>query len=100
MSFAIYLAGIMQPFLLRFQLKKPVIHLLYDGCGQLLFDIMTNFVKRESLLGENKKRLEVEDLGQLNVKRSSLQMPTDNINPGTEARYLFLFLLLFVYVKN
>lgn len=27
MSFAIYLAGIMQPFLLRFQLKKPVIHL-------------------------------------------------------------------------
>lgn len=57
---------------------------------------MTNFLERDSLLGENKKRLEVAALGQLNVKRSSLQMPADNINPGAEARYLFVFLLLFV----
>lgn len=85
MAFATYLAGILEEFLLRFQSSEPMIHLLYDGFGQTMFDLMSNFVPRDALHDGN-RRLEAKDLGLLDVK--SLRMSVHDVNPGTEARHL------------
>lgn len=55
-----------------------------------MYDVMTNFIKRGTLIeedGKSKKRKEAQFLGRINVKDSSIQKSINNVNPGTRARY-------------
>lgn len=68
MAYAIYVADIMESFLLRFQSKAPKKHLIYEGIGQLLFDVISNFIKTAKLMESVDRRKEACELGLLAVK--------------------------------
>lgn len=43
-SFTIYVADLMEKFLIKFQTSGTVIHLLYNGFGTLLYEVMYIFI--------------------------------------------------------
>lgn len=83
------MAGIFEPFLLRFQSQKPLIYLLYNGFGDLLHDLMANFVIRSSLMS-NGQRKEAKDLGVLDLNVSGVVKDMHDIEPGTQAKHLMV----------
>lgn len=88
-AFAIYVSEIMEGFLLRFQSKAPMVHLMYEGIGRLLYDIMSNFIKSKTLMeNESVDRKEACVLGLIDVKNPQIQKKLDNINPGTQAKHI------------
>lgn len=86
-AFAIYVAEWLEDFLVRFQSSQPLIHRLYESIGRLMFDVMSNFIKKERLV-ENEHRLEANQLGLLNVRGENMPKSIHDINTGTKTRHL------------
>lgn len=64
-SFVIYVANILEKnFLVPFQSDKPNIHLVYNAMGDLLYSLMINFIRKESVGGKDAYKL-----GQVEVKK-------------------------------
>lgn len=53
---AIYVAELLDSFLVQFQSSDPLIHRLYESIGRLMFDIMANFVKKKRLMERGSDR--------------------------------------------
>lgn len=87
MEFAIFLAGIMESFLIPFQSTAPMVHLMYDSFGRLFYDIMATFMKTKSIM-DGDKRKEANSLGILNMQDTSLQKSAHDVNIGTAARHI------------
>lgn len=52
MAFVIYVADILEQFIIPFQSSEPLIHLLYKGVGELLYKLMSNFMKKSLIVND------------------------------------------------
>lgn len=88
-SFAIYVADILEVFLIKFQSSKPLVHLLYPAFGDLFFKLMTNFIKPSVLIKTGTtNRLDAIGLGLLDLKSNML--PIKDIDFGSKCHELLL----------
>lgn len=84
--FAIHIADIFEGYLTLLQSSKPIIHILYPAIGDLLFDIMANFVKPASLTDSKKVRKDAQELGVTNVTETKNMISIHKIDFGKGAR--------------
>lgn len=87
MSFAVYLAGLLEEFLILFQSSKPLIHVLYPSIGDLFFNILTNFIKQRALVDKEGARKEAKELGAVDVDDKHNLKSLHDINFGQAASY-------------
>ncbi|KAG4072228.1 hypothetical protein HA402_005950 [Bradysia odoriphaga] len=87
MSFVVYLAEILEEFLILFQSSKPLVHVLYPSIGDLFFKIMTNFVKKSALVDKNGARRNAKELGKLDMNDKCNLISLHNIDFGHKALY-------------
>lgn len=85
-NFVIYVAGIMESYLIPMESKSPKIHVMYTNMGELLYKLMSCFVKKSVLLQSNGTRKEACDLGGLDVLPHL--MSVHSVEYGTKAKYL------------
>lgn len=86
MHFAIHIADIFEGYLTLLQSSKPIIHILYSAIGDLLFDIMSNFVKPASLTDSKKVRKDAQALGAVDVQQTLNLLSIHKIDFGKGAR--------------
>lgn len=86
-SYAVFVAELLDEFLVKFQSSDPLIHRLYDGFGRLLFDIMNNFVKKKYLF-DGEEKLEAKTLGQIDIRDPSKTKSCHEIYTGSKTRRL------------
>lgn len=87
MSFAVYLAGILEPFIILFQSSKPLVHVLYPAIGDMLFDLMSNFIKKSVLVDENKNRKDAGALSVIDLKEKKHLKSIHEIELGHKSSY-------------
>lgn len=86
MHFAIHITDIFEGYLTLLQSSKPIIHILYSAIGDLLFGVMTNFVKSASLIDSNKVKKDAQGLGVVNVKENTNLVSIHKIDYGKGVR--------------
>lgn len=68
MSFAVYLAEMLDSFLVLFQSSKPLVHVLYPAIGDMFFKIMTNFIKLPKLMDSKNSVKDAQQLSAVDVR--------------------------------
>lgn len=86
MHFAIHVADIFEGYLTLLQSSKPIIHILYSAIGDLLFGVMTNFIKYTSLVDSHKVRKDAEALGAVDIKETTNSTSIHKMDFGKGAR--------------
>lgn len=87
MSFVVYVAEILENFLILFQSSKPLIHILYPSIGDMFFNLMSNFIKKRVLVDKEGVRKEAKKLGGINVDDKNNLFQLHDINFGHNASY-------------
>lgn len=87
MSFTVYVAEILEEFLILFQSSKPLIHILYPSIGDLLFKLMSNFIKKSALVDKEGTRKEANELGKVDVNDKNNLIALHDIDFGHKAEY-------------
>lgn len=87
LAFAIFLADILEEFLVGFQSGSPMVFVMYDGFEKLLYNLMATFMKQSAIMNRS-TRLEARELGRVNLKNVTLQKTLNSCNPGARARRL------------
>lgn len=85
-NFVIYVAGILESYLIPMESKEPKIHLMYTKMGELFHKLMSCFVKKSALLGENGRIKDASELGRLDVSQHLKGI--HQMELGTKAKYL------------
>ncbi|KAJ6649103.1 hypothetical protein Bhyg_04336 [Pseudolycoriella hygida] len=86
MNFAIHLADLFEGYLILLQSSKPVIHIIYSAIGDLLFSIMSSFVKLTCLTTDTRKvRKDAQALGAVNVEETQNLLSIHKIDYGKAA---------------
>lgn len=85
-GFAIFFAEILEKFLFKFQSKDPMIHILYNGIGDLFFELMNKFLKTENIIDKYGKRIEAKNLGKVDVSNNANQLSIHSIDYGTKVK--------------
>lgn len=85
-NFVIYLAGILESYLIPMESKQPKIHVMYTKIGELFHKLMSCFVKPSILLNERGAIKDAHELGQLDVTKYYRNI--HDIELGTKAKYL------------
>ena len=71
-----FIASVAQNFQIFFkplQKLEPMIHLLYPKCIELIQDLLVRFMKPETSFKPNRKLIDVNELVELSLTRSSNQ---------------------------
>lgn len=55
LGFAVHVGDLFDGFMQLLQSSKPVVHVMYAAIGDLLFNLMANFVKHEKLVDSEKE---------------------------------------------
>lgn len=87
MSFIVYVAEILEEFLILFQSSKPLVHVLYPSIGELFFKLMTNFINPAALVDKNGIRKEAKELGAVDVNDKLNLKTLHDIDFGHKASY-------------
>ena len=66
LSFMCFAAQDFEAFLRRFQVEQPMIHMLYPSMVEIIWSIMTKFVKKKYLVLENGSPKKAEDITSIN----------------------------------
>lgn len=85
MSFAIYIADILEDFIIPFQSSKPMIHVLYPSVGKLFFDLMENFVRSKALMTSNNTRKDAQNLSVIDIDNKVNLKSIHKMDFGTRA---------------
>lgn len=85
-DFVVYLAGILESYLIPMESKQPKVHLMYTKMGELFYKLMSCFVKRSRLLDDKGRKLEARELGKLDVTKHLKDI--HSVELGTKVKYL------------
>lgn len=69
------------------QSSKPVIHVLYAAIGDLLFDLMANFVKHEKLVDSAQKKKAAAQLDTIDLSNNKILKSVYEIDFGKKAKH-------------
>lgn len=87
MSFAVYVADMLEEFLILFQSSKPLVHILYVSISDLFFKILSNFVKQPVLMDAGNVRKDAKQLSEVDLSDKSNLKSLHDINFGHKAAY-------------
>lgn len=84
MLFAVYVADILETFIIPFQCSKPMVYVLYPAMRDIFFKLIGNFVKPKLLKSSEKTKdaheLAVIDIKNLDAIKTELKMAYLKIN--------------------
>ena len=83
-SFCAFATNDFESFLLPFQSKEPMIHLLYPEMYKLLESSMTKFIRKKRLAN-----ISSDDMHKIDVTIETNHKPVNMIDVGTKAKVLF-----------
>lgn len=86
MSFAVYVADILEEFIIPFQCSKPMVHVLYTSMGDMFFKLMANFVKPK-LLKFNESKKDSHELAAIDIKNPENLLSIHTMEFGSKTSY-------------
>lgn len=87
LSFAVYIADILENFIIPFQCSKPMIQVLYPAIGDLFFKLMDNFVKPKVLTTSSNEKKDAQALGVVDINKQENLLSIHKMDFGSKAAY-------------
>lgn len=87
MSFAVYVAEMLNSFLVLFQSSEPLVHVLYPAIGDIFFKIMTNFIKQRKLMNSENEMKDAKQLSVVDVRDKHNLKSLHDMDFGHKASY-------------
>ena len=98
LAFVSFVSQDFESFLLTFQRKEPMIHILYTAVGSFLSKMLTKFVPADVFMDEartpEQRMKSIEYLASIGLSKEKNQRSLKSIDIGTKTK-LFFFKVMF-----